>query len=365
MYLFIVFAVGIMGEFQCLRPDLFNTLFFLLFIYSCLEIPGGRMLPLFFAGASFGLAASFISKQYLLFFLPVLLIFMGKSTRRLTKISIYLLGVCSGVLPLLLYVIDNHIVRQFIFWVFNYNQKRIVLSADFPVAIGAVGAWGAYVLLRRYWVSREAGSLVLFAAFCLSTLSSLTHTLSPFYSYNIELWFMLSAVIGSGLSLQSLTASLSSLRGRSLATGLFLSLILAPNIAVLTDHKGTYFNDDKKIISQLIKYCSQDSCLVILPYHPVFAYDTSRLYSFWQFVLIDQYQELGDQIKNKDIAQEVMRIKPAVVLSSVSGMNFLLELSRKALISRTDYSDLTAFFRAGYTIKDIGTKKYYIRNDKL
>ncbi|MFH0838868.1 MAG: hypothetical protein V1893_01620 [Candidatus Omnitrophota bacterium] len=365
VYLLIAFVSSVVGDFLCFRPDLFTTLFLLLFIYLCLEIPGRKLSPSFFAGVAFGIAASFLFKQYLLFFLPFFIILKEKSGLRIAKSSAYLLGVCCGVLPLMLYLFDKGIVREFVFWVFAYNRKRIVFSVDFPVAIGAVGVYGVYLLLRRYRDFRDSGALILFIAFCLSTISSFTHTLTPFYNYNIGLWFMLCAVTGSGRSLYDLTGRLSSLCQKSLAAGLFLSLILSLSIVAVGSHKNTYFSTDKKIVSQLITYSAQDTCLAILPYHPVFATDVSRLYAFWQFHLSDRYPEVRDDIIGRGIAKEIMRIKPAVVLFHLNGRDFLLDLFQKRLISKTDYNNMIIFFKSGYTLKDIEGNKYFIRNDKL
>jgi hypothetical protein len=155
------------------------------------------------------------------------------------------------------------------------------------------------------------------------------------------------------------------LRKRSLATGLFLSLILSFNIVALSIHKYSYFSADKKVISELIRYGAHDNCLVILPYHPIFAFDASRLYSFWQFRLSENYPELKEDITSKGMAQEVQRRKPAIVLGISDDKDFLRELLHNRLISRNDFNTLSIFFQTGYTIKIIGRNAYFIRNDKL
>lgn len=365
MYLLIVFSASIIGEFLCLRPDLLTTLFLLIFLDLCLEIPSGKTSIVFFSGAAFGLAASFLFKQYLLFFLPLYIILSKMSRPRGIKIIVYLLGICFGALPLIYYLLGNNIVREFIFWVFSYNRKRMVLSADFPIAVGLVGVWGAGLLLKRYYSFKDNKALILLAAFFLSTLSSLTHMLRNFYSYNIGFWFMLCAVAGSGLDLKIMTNRTHSLLLRSLLVGLFLSLLLSLNVVNLSTHKESYFNGDKKAISALIKYSAHDTCLAILPYHPIFAYDASRLYSFWQFHLSGNYPEIKSEIISRGLAEEVRRSKPAVVLSIFNGRDFLRELFHKSLISQNDVYSLRDFFREGYTMKIIGKNAYFIRNDKL
>jgi len=365
MYLLIVFATGIMGQFLCARPDPFATLFLLIFIYWCLEIPGKRLISSFWAGICFGIAMSFIFKQYLLFFLPFILIFKVGKGSRAAKIVAYLTGVFFGVLPLAFYLFNQGVAKEFLFWVIRYNQKRIIFSADFPVAVTVLGGWGVYLLVKRYLVYKDSRALVLCAAFFLSTLSSFTHPFLGLPSYFLEFWYILCAVAGCGQTFQSLIKRVPSMLHRSLVSGLFFAMILSPNIVALTFHNISYFSFDKKVIGQLIKYGAKDSCLTILPYHPIFSRDVSRLYSYWQFNLSEEFLELRDDIRSKDLAAEVRKLRPAVVLSVLDKREFLLELYQKMLISKQEYNDLNDFLQTGYTFKAIGKNGYYIRNDKI
>ncbi len=365
MYVLVLFGSSILGEFLCLRPDLCMSIFLLLGIYFCLEISERKISPVFFAGASFALAASFMCKQYLLFFLPLFIIVRQGRGLRARRVCAYLLGFFSGSLPLLYYLAEKKIVREFFFWVFSYNRQRIVFSVIFPAAVCFLGVWGAYLLWRRYRDLKDAGAFVLCAAFCLVTLSSLTHTLLFFFSCNLTFWFVLCAITGSGVALPALMQRLPSLRQRSLAMGLLLSLIVSTNVVSVAWHKVGYFGDAKKAIAQLIAYCGGDSCLVILPYHPIFAADATRLYSYWQFDLTDTFPQIRDDIKRKPIAEQVVSLRPAVVMFSFDKKNFLSELFLRRLISKDGYKKLRLFLDEHYTIRYLGEYGYYVRKDRL
>ena len=136
----------------------------------------------------------------------------------------YLTGFAVGSLPLLYYLIKNRIVSEFVFWVIRFNQQRIIKekiagSMVFPIAIGFMGAWGAYLLLSRYHKFKDNKSLILFIAFCLSTFSSLSGTPGRCY---LGFWYILCAILSSGCNIQEISEKVSSLIRKSIVSGLFL-----------------------------------------------------------------------------------------------------------------------------------------------
>jgi hypothetical protein len=150
-----------------------------------------------------------------------------------------------------------------------------------------------------------------------------------------------------------------------MVVGVFLSLILSPNIISVVTPKNNYTNANKAVIVQLMKYCADDACLVMLPYHPIFAYDATWLYSYWQFYYTDEFPEVKKEIINKNMCEQIKRSRPAVVACTLNKKDFLLELFQKGLISKEDYKNLATFLEANYTVKRIGKNRYYVRNDKL
>jgi hypothetical protein len=127
VYLLILSSAGVLGQFFRLRPDLFMIFFLLCGVFFSLEMTANRLLPVFFAGASFALAASFMFKQYFLFLLPISVIFLQRNKSGILKSLLYLAGLGVGSLPLLIFLIRQDILKEFIFWVFTFNQRRIMV----------------------------------------------------------------------------------------------------------------------------------------------------------------------------------------------------------------------------------------------
>jgi hypothetical protein len=219
----------------------------------------------------------------------------------------------------------------------------------------------------RYRKNKDTKALILFITFCLSTFSSITGINMTSYSggYFLGFWFVICAIAVSGADLTSIVQNFSSLKQKAIVSGVLLSLILSPNIISVAWYKRNDFSSDKKEISQLIEYCVDDTSFVILPYHPIFAYDATKLYSYWQLYYAGDFPEIRSEIMNQGVYNQVKRLRPAVVLCSLERKNFLLELFQKELISKGDYKKLASFFEANYTIKRIGKNRYYIRNDLL
>jgi hypothetical protein len=229
-----------------------------------------------------------------------------------------------------------------------------------------MGAWGAYLLLNHYRRFKDKKTLILYIAFCLSTISSLTGLGFPSSSnYYLGFWYVLCSILGSGCNLMSISEKLRSLIKKSVIVGIFISLLVGQNLIRAITHRNTYFSEDKKEISELIKYCKGGACLIILPLHPIFSYDATRLYSYWQFYLMDEFSSIREDAKNKDIARVIINERPAVVMYKFYKRDFLLELFQKKLITALDYKKLVSLFKENYTVRQIGRRQYYIRNDRL
>ncbi len=369
VYLLVLSSVGVLGQFFYLRPDLFMDLFLLFGLYFSLEIPGKRLSPAFFAGISFAIAASFMFKQYLLYLLPIIIIFRERNKLRAGKFLIYLIGLAAGSLPLLFYLINKNILSEFISWVFKFNQQRIILWTVVFIAVGVMGAWGAYQLLSKYRKSKDIKSLILFIAFCMSTLSALTSTVVFSNSYYLGFWFVLCAIVSGGCNIVKMTEGAATLTKKSIILGLFFSLLIAPSFITLMTPRDNCFSNDKKVISKLMEYCGDDTCLVIVPLHPIFNYDATRLYLHWQYHdFANQFSSVRKDLRSKDIAGAIINLRPAVVLYKLKNSFFILQLYQKTLISKDDYGELASFMKENYTVKKLGEDdkhSYYIRNDKI
>jgi hypothetical protein len=370
IYLLMFFGISVFGQFLLFRPDLFMDIFLLLGIYFSLKIPQKRILPAFLAGVAFALAASFNIKQYFLYFLPIIVVFLEKDRFRIVKFLAYCVGVVVGGLPTLFYLIKQDILTDFFFWVLIFNRQRLELSVFFPVAIGFMGIGGAYLLLRRFHDFKDTKALILFIAFCLSSLSSLTRHVF-FYPFYIAFWFILCAILSSGCNIIELLGKIPSLIKKSIIASLFFSFLTLPNIMNMISHDETNFSEHKKVVTKLMQYCQEgDTCQVLLPLHPIFNHDASRLYSYWQYLLSNRIPALKIDINSKNLAQAIIRARPAVIEYKFTtyrygGQIFILDLLLKKLVTLGDYKKIQSFLKEHYTVKRIGAHRYYIRNDKL
>jgi 4-amino-4-deoxy-L-arabinose transferase-like glycosyltransferase len=364
-YLLVLSSCAIAGEFFIIRPDGLMALFLLSGIYFSLEIPNGKLAPLFWAGLSFAIAASFMFKQYLLYLLPVIAIFLGDRSGRWKRLAVYVIGFIFGVMPLVWYLIQHNITREFFFWLFKFNLTNITVSISFSLGIICIGGWGAYLLLRRYRESRDKKSLILFCAFVLSTLSSLTSFEKLIGLYYLIFWFFMCALVGSGYNIVDVFGKITSLPKRSVAIGIFVSLLITPNIVYTANHRGSFFSKDKNVVAKLMKYCAKDTCLTILPLHPVYAFDATRLYSFWQHYWLNKRKVIVNDLKDKNFAEQIISSPPALIMHTLNKKDIFLELFLLDLISSADYANLRALLKQNYAEEMIGGRKYYIRNDRL
>jgi len=126
-----------------------------------------------------------------------------------------------------------------------------------------------------------------------------------------------------------------------------------------------HFLRDKKSIAQLIAYSRGDACVMFLPIHPIFCFDATRLYSYWQYIFCVTYNVVRDDAKTGNIARTLLANPPAVILAELDKRDFMLDLFLRGLIMKEEYRPLKALFDDKYTVKEIGEIKYYIRNDRL
>jgi hypothetical protein len=365
VYLLLVSSAGIFGHYFLLRPDILMTFFILSAVFICLKIKNSGIFSYFLVGISFGLAMSFITKQYLLIFLPVTAIWLGEKPGRAGKLTAYVVGFGAGIAPLLYYLIGMGILGDFVSWVFLFNSKNLKIGVHFPLVILAAGLWGVYVLTRRFRESRNMRAGILVCAFILSTISSLTTTSDLDGLYYLGFWYFICAIAASGSGLPQMLNKIQPSWKRSLTAGLIFSALLTPNFTYLRKYRHVDFVKDKKAAGQLLVYAGQDPCVILLPIHPVFSRDATRLYSGWQYDFIALFPEVRKDAMRRPIAENIIASRPAVIQCRYKKRDFILELYQRKLISAAQYKELVAFLTANYTQKDIGKQVYYIRNDRL
>ncbi len=364
-YLLIVSSTAIIAEFLLLKPDIFMVAFLLAGVYTSFQIPEKRLFPCFCAGVAFSLAASFLVKQYLLFLLPVIAVFFGDKKYWVSKLAIYVLGLVTGVLPLLAYLSSRNILQDFIYWVLSFNKSIIIFSVYMPLVIVVMGWWGCYLLFERFRRIPGTKSMIMLAAFLLTTLSSLTTTSNVNGGHYLGFWCLVSSIIISGCNIPDILGKISSLAARAVVGGVLFSALVTPNMMWVCNTEKTSFFRDKLAVEELMRYCINDTCVVFLPIHPVFAFDATRVYSTWSFDYADIFICMGNDIGAKGVVSEIIHKRPAVIIRNFLEKDFILELFQKRLISAVDYKRLISFVQENYIQKLIGKERYYIRRDKL
>ncbi len=365
VYLLILSSISLAAEVVLIKPDIFMTFFLLSGIGVSLEIPGKRVFPSFLAGLAFSLAASFMVKQYLLLLLPVVAIFLGEKRAIPSKLALYVSGFLAGLIPLLSYLVGHDIFQDYIFWVLSFNSKIVVLSVSFPLGIAVLAGWGGYLLLKRSEDIRDAGSLLLFIALLLSTLSSLTTTSAVGGPVYLAAWFFISAIVASGCDLSGAFDMIPCLFKRSAVYGLVFCLFLSFSMERLWQCTDPRYNTDKGAVAQLMKYCAHDTCIAFSPTHPVFSYDTTRLYSAWQYSFAGRFLFVREDIARVPVVERIRTLRPALIPYRFLKRDFILDLAQKGLISAGDYKRIVPFLDENYTRERIGVEDYYVRNDKL
>ncbi len=365
VFLLILSSVFLTAEVLLLRPDIFMTFFLLSGIGISLKIPGRNIFPSFLAGVALALAASFMIKQYTLILLPVIAVYMGNKESRPLKLLLYVLGFGLGSAPLLSYLLGKGILQDYIFWVFGFNPKLVVLSVAFPIGILVLGGWGAYLLIKKFRSLHAESALILFIAFCLSTISSLTTTASVGKATYLATWFFISAIVASGCNIQEVLNKIPSLCKRAVLYGLICSFFLAFSIDRFWQFKEPDYNTDKKAVAQLMKYCDGEACFCFSPAHPVFSHDATRLYSFWPYAFSDWSPDVYNDMISRPIVAAVMSLRPPVIPHRYFKQDFIIDLFQKRLISAADYKKIIPFLKENYTVQQIGADSYYLRNDKI
>jgi len=366
VYLLFVSAAAIIGQYFILRADIFMAFFLLAGISICLDLPRKGPAACAVCGMAFGLAMSFITKQYLLVFLPIIAIFLGQRQGRAGRAMAYALGFCIGVIPLASYLLGAGIVNEYVMWVMGFNAAAVKMNVNLPFVYLVAGIAAVVVLVRRY---RESGELryALFAcAFALSTLSSLT-TMSdqdPLLYYH-GLWYFLCAIAVCGAGVWERLSDFRPRWKNAVVAGCVLGVLLAPNVVSVWKHRAGDYARDRKAAAELMRYTGSDTCVVLLPAHPVLAHDATRLYSSWQFLFLARHADVRNDAAGPGFARQIFSRRPAVISAEFGTRDFFLELYHRRVISADEYKDLMTLIKTDYRKRRIGRQFYYIRVDVL
>lgn len=365
VYLLFASSAVIMGQYLILRPDIFMIFFMLSGISLSFDVlrkgPGLCLL----CGIAFGIAITFIPKQYFLVLLPVVAIILGDQGKAL-KLIAYCLGFCVGLAPLVWYLASTGVAGDYIAWVIGFNSRVMKIYVNFPAVYLAGGIWGAVVLFRRYRTSKEAGFALFLCALVLSTASSFTRTstVDPLLYYH-GLWYLLCAIAVCGAGLHEATPGARDRIRYALIAGLVFGVLTATNLSAVWEHRAGDYGKDREEAALLMRYTAGGSCLVLLPVHPVFAADATRLYSNWQFYFAGKYAQVRQDVSSDWFARKIIDQKPAVIMAESGKKDFILELYQNKIITAGEYKDLMSFIKEYYRKRKLGRHLYYIRADVL
>lgn len=362
-YLLLILSGGIIWQFPQLRPDIFMVFFLLLALYFLLRAIEDRPFYFLLSGIMLSFALSFIHKQGLYVFLPLIVISCQQKNRKAVKLILYCIGLCVGCLPLFCYLWKNNLIKEFINWVFRFNSAYVITQQSYKAMFVIIGCMGWLSLYKIFLYKNGLKYLVMLLAFLFSSATSLLKILGT-TDYYLNFWLVLCAILGSGLSISTLHSKIRT--ERILVLNLIIVALIIPSMSSIKKYRLQYRYRQKMVISRLMSLCEKDTSFTVLPYHPIFSYDATRLYAPWQYL----FMEFGNKyVKEdatiKDIVKEIIAFPPAVISYNIWTVNNFENLKSKGLISDSGFNDLIGFVNKYYTVKEICGDKFYIRNDKV
>jgi hypothetical protein len=371
VYWLVFLASAVLWLFPVVRPDLPSVLLMLGGIYFCLHAARGRNWACLCCGAAISLALTFTYKHFILALVPPIVILARPPGRRLYRVALYVAGLVGGVLPLAFYLAHNGLLRDFLEWVLLFNRKLSYVSASFPLAVVAAGLLGWYFLLKRRQSLDGHAALVLLLCWPLCTFSSILNSGNTMYFY-LNLWFVLAAVLSGGLGvggwLERFAARRAAVSG---VAAIVLAALTLPSLYYA--HQAAYGPSrySHRDLARLIKLCRDDTCFVLLPHHPIFSRDATRLYAAWQYVYASEFSEVRRYLGGGDLAAAILDRRPALITRDIStliglgrGDEIFRDMTEKRIISEADREAITEMLSRDYAIEEIGNWRFYVRKDR-
>jgi hypothetical protein len=369
VYLVVFLGGGVLWQFCVGRPDLLEVLFMVAALYFCLHVAEGRWWACLCCGAALSFAVTCTYKQLPLVVVPPIVILSRLPGRRAGLLAVYVAGLVLGVLPLASYLAHNGLLRDYVDWVLRFNRSVAFVSASFPLGVAVAGVVGWWYLLRWRLALQVSRAMVLLLAWPICALASMPNTGATMYYY-LNLWLVLGAVTSAGLPARDWLRRFAGRRAvLSVVAGALLAILTLPSLysarqAVIGPRPFSHAE-----LARLIALCRNDTCLVLLPHHPIFCLDATRLYSTWQY----EYAKDFDQVRQDlaGLATDVLKRKPALITHDVStlmgidkGDELFHDMLKRGLITQADYDRIQVMLSADYTIEEIGGWRYYVRNDR-
>ncbi|MDE2027579.1 MAG: hypothetical protein KGK03_06840 [Candidatus Omnitrophica bacterium] len=363
LYLLVLTGLFFYGLFFQIRPDLFMLFFSLLGIRLVLMIPEGGYWTILASGFCFSMGLAFMFKQYLMLFLPPIVILFTPGNKKLRLLAVYTAGVLAGCLPLAVYLFKEHIVPDFLFWLFRFNWKFLTIKVSFP---GAIFLLSAVLLIRTAAKGpRTKAFVILSLAFYFSTFNSIA-TIVYKENYYLQLWLLLCAIIISGYRLEEIFGKIKSAWGKAVVMAGFGMVFVMPNISVMnSNHRD--FDDCERSLAQILKIAQSGSCFLIIPDHPVFVRDAVRLYSSCEYRKFMSSKEIKRDLNSGGgMVGRILAQRPQVIQRSYEGRAVFKDLIKHHIISKQDYEKrLKPFLKQNYVPEKIGGDDFYVRKDRV
>jgi len=375
--LYLVVAIALVGqcEFFRFRPDPFMVLCVAWAIVAAQRIPDRPVWYSYLSGLLVGIAVSFSQKAGpLALLVPILCVIQCRRERDLKPMLLTIpnvLGLLSGLSPMLVWLWANGLVSSFVEWVAvngAHSLSAVDLSA-FTFLEGSrvllvLAIFGGVALLRAPF-RRESERVAATAVVVGAVMSGLVFVVfSNRMHYNLQAF----AIPGGVLIVMALRQMclLERWRGASrlLAVCLILFLIVRPVV-----HEGIQVRRSGKCVSwstlqTLIQEAqgADTTCVGFAPFHPIFCRDATDLYLGWdlQFAQGTLMSDKGSQPYRRmwrNAVSEIVAAKPDVIV-----LPGVFEIAHGAgLLSTAQLSQLREFVGENYDSLIAGNVRYLAR----
>jgi hypothetical protein len=114
-----------------------------------------------------------------------------------------------------------------------------------------------------------------------------------------------------------------------------------------------------------MEYSGGEPCLTIVPHHPVFNHDATRLFLVWQRYFAKKYLSVKKDLMKEDLAAEILNKRPPVIVYRIDDRLVSIDLLLNGWISKENYRKILQLLEEEYEVRKIGNEKFYIRKDRL
>jgi len=377
--LLVFLSASIVSQLLWLRPDLWMLLGSLVSIELALvgyEKDRGRYF--FLGGLALSLGLTFTPKvaPWLLLVPLSSLVVHRRSLRRLLKTQVlHAAGVLSGAIPLAAYLTANGLWSGFREWVMVYHRASPALHLSFKagptlILLAASVIIGMVGLVKLPVGPGSAPRAVMGAALAVILLTAiLVYPIEhSCFRYYLAPLFLVAATLSSWLG-TTLVARGHPLRGAVLLGLLCAGLTFAHfRYADEARRLGVSLRNHVEVIDRLLERARGEFVQCVIPIHPIFRRDASRLYLPWQVVRLARR---ADTLKKRmlidflaaspSFAAELRRHEPTIIDPQRLAQAGVL-LVGLDLLPSDELRDLAAWVDEHYHLERVSGLAILVRN---